>query len=131
MPTWAIVLLILGGIVAALCIGGVALLGIGAKAVTDSNTAADKDVTLSSCTDGGELVGPQATVTITNHGKSSASYFVTVEFVSSDGGTQYGTGTAIVNGLAPGQNATADATSFAAGKASGSFKCRVTKVTKT
>lgn len=134
MPTWAIVLMVVGGIVVALCIGGAALIGLGAKAVNDGNTAAAKDVSVSACTPGDssqfDLVGPKATIDITNHGSRTASYSVTVEFMSTDGSTQIGTGVALVNDLAPGQTAHADAASFAGGKGADLGNCRVTAVRK-
>lgn len=133
MPTWAIVLLVLGGLMVVACVGGVALMGLGAKSISDGNTAAKKDVSIGSCSAAGgqfDFVGPKATVDVTNHGSREASYSISVEFVSSDGGTQLGTGTAFVNNLGPGQTAHADASSFKGRSGASTFECRITKVNK-
>ena len=93
-----------------------------------SKDPAASDVTISSCTDGGGLNGPTATVEVTNHGSNTATYVVDVAFVSPGGATQLATGSAIVNNLAAGQNATTTATAFR--KVNDSFTCKVVKVSR-
>ncbi len=133
MSGWAIALIVIGVVILVLCGGGVALIGLVGKGISDSQNAAKKDVSLSSCSADQsqyDLVGPKAVVDVTNHGTRKATYSVTVEFVSSDGGTQIGTGVAVVNDLQAGQSAQADAVSFKGGQGSNAFKCNITKVSK-
>jgi hypothetical protein len=128
MPTWAIVLLVIGGVIVLACGGVVALVGLGAKGISDANEAAKNDVTISSCSVDG-VTGAKADLDVTNHGKRTASYSITVKFVSDDGATQIGTAVAFVNSPEPGQTAHPEAVSFQ-GQNSGGGKCAVDSVTK-
>jgi hypothetical protein len=125
-----IILGVVGGLLALCCLGGIFVIGGVGKAVKDDQDAAAKDVTISKCASENEIIGPQATVQVTNSSKRRASYSVEVTFESTDGATQYGSSVAFVNNLEPGQTGSADAASFSGDKGISQFKCRVTKVTR-
>lgn len=84
------------------------------------------DVKVTSCglTAGGNL---SAELEVTNSTGRERSYFVTVAFTQ--GGTQLGTATAVVNDLQPGQKAVDEAVAFVRSKPS-SLRCAVTKVSR-
>lgn len=130
MPIWLIILICVGAVAFSVCIGGTYLFGNAFSNIPGiGGSSAEKDVTIDTCDIG--VLGPEAHLSVVNSGSSRANYLITVAFESSDGGTQYGTGTAAVNDLEPGQTGSADATSFKTDVAAGTdLTCKVTGVTR-
>ena len=132
VPRWllglgvVVVVLVLG------CIGALALLGFGAKSVSDTITndqrAALADAKVSSCTTDAATGRMGATVMITNHGSDEASYLVDVAFESVVGKRQLDSTVASAEDLAAGQTASVDAPALTAPK--GGFTCKITSVTR-
>lgn len=98
--------------------------------VSATTAAALPEVTFSKCTtSSNQFEGPVATVSVTNRTSKTSNYFITVAFNSTDGATQLDTAIAVVNNLAPGQTASADALSFKSNITS-KFVCHLAKVTR-
>lgn len=130
-----------GGKVAAIVIacvgGGVLIVGGGLFALghlaggsSGGATSRAYDVTMVDCSGSGgqyDIVGAQADVEVTNKTSRPHSYIVTVSFTDDSGSTQYATGTAVINDVAPGQAGRGKATSWQGGN-SDIAKCKVTKV---
>jgi hypothetical protein len=98
--------------------------GVRSSSGNEENPPAD-DVSVTSCEadDVGFMV---AKGTVTNNSSEASDYIIEIAFESSDGATQYGTGSAFVSGLEPGQNTPLDANSLT--EAGGEFVCRITEV---
>ena len=86
------------------------------------------DVTVAGCTTDPTLNTPKATLSVVNHSSKSSNYLITVAFDAPDG-SQFDTGNASVQTLAPGQTASTDATSLKENPPSG-ITCKVTDVTR-
>ncbi len=83
------------------------------------------DVELAGCeTD--EFGYMTADLQVTNRSPEASTYSITVAFESPDGGQQFDTGAAFVDGLEPSQMRTATASSLT--EAPGDFECRVSAV---
>lgn len=93
------------------------------------NAAAARDVHVTSCGDDETRGGPTATIEILNHSRHQANYLITIDFVSTSGDTKYGTATAIVPHVNPGQTAAATAVSYAAPRGA-DFTCQITRVSR-
>jgi hypothetical protein len=87
--------------------------------VTDCHRAEDR------------LNSASATLDVTNDGDESATYFVTVTFESRNGNRQFGTGTAIVSGLAAGNTIEAETGGIVEIPDDTRFTCRVTEARRT
>ena len=85
------------------------------------------DVAITGCTTA-EFTGPEAAIEITNHSSKRSNYMVEISFESQDGANQYGTGTAFVNNLEPGQSKAETATAFEDIADGTAFTCRVVNV---
>lgn len=73
----------------------------------------EDDVTNIECVRaGGAFSTMLARVTVTNNSSDRSNYVIEVSFESADGSQQYATGTAVLNGLNPGQTTTAEADSY-------------------
>jgi hypothetical protein len=70
-----------------------------------------------------------AILTVTNHSSERSNYSVDITFTSPDGTQQYGSGGALISGLAPDQTAQEEANALE--KPSGEFKCDITDVFRT
>lgn len=70
-----------------------------------------------------------ARVTVLNNSADRSNYIIDVSFESPDGGQQYATGTALLNGLNPGQTSVADANSLTEPTVP-DITCRVQEVTR-
>ena len=112
-PRWLIGLGVVVVVLVLGCIGAFALLGFGAKSVSDTITndqkAAIADAKIGSCATDPATGFMAATVTITNHGSDQASYLVDVAFQSTNGKQQLDSTIASAEDLAAGQTATVDA----------------------
>lgn len=75
-----------------------------------------------------EFTGPEATLNVTNNSSGRSNYIIEVSFESEDGSQQYGTGTAILNNLEPGQSRTETAAAFEEVPEGASFTCRLVEV---
>lgn len=98
------------------------------QAASSANPAVD-DVTISKCDLTSVLHDPEATVAVTNHSSKTSDYIITVAFENPDG-SQFGTGTAVVNALAAGQAGSDTASTLKDGAPKG-FTCKVVDVTRT
>lgn len=101
----------------------------GASAGNNSSGKTDEldDVTVSACARE-ELFGPKATLEITNNSTDPSDYMITVSFESPDGATNFGTGNAFVQRLAPGQKKTEEVSSLETNVPEGEITCKITKV---
>lgn len=92
---------------------------------TDNPPQADVEVT--DCMTE-EFIGPKAVFNVTNNSSGRSNYIIEVSFESEDGSTQYGTGTAFLNNLEPGQSKTEEAVAFEEIPDGASFNCRLVEV---
>lgn len=133
---WKMALLGTGAVIVLACGGGAAVnTNSGSSGVTSKGSSdAKADVALTTCAMASNTFeGPEAALKITNNSSKPSNYIIEVAFVSKDGATQYDTGTAAVNGLAPGQSANEKATSLkseARTAAAAGFSCKVLNVTR-
>jgi hypothetical protein len=131
-PTnWKLIGFIVGGLSLAMAAAmGLALLG---NHGGGGGTTKDYEVRLVSCngSDGSQydIVGAQAEIEVVNKSGRAHSYTVTVAYLDATGSTQYGTGTALVNDLEPGQAGRATSTSWQGGNAN-ITKCRIIRATR-
>ncbi|MGV3760745.1 MAG: hypothetical protein ACO1PW_14550, partial [Actinomycetota bacterium] len=121
--------LIIGVILLAGLVGCVALLGGAAdeasKDIEERDAEIAKDAELIDCRAGDPWL--EAEIRVTNNSSERSNYSVDVIFESEDGATQYGSGSAYVNGLAPGQTKTEVASSLE-DVPDGPFRCEITDV---
>jgi Flp pilus assembly protein TadG len=88
------------------------------------------EVRMTGCkTSSNQFEGPIATVTVVNNTSKASNYIIDVTFDSTDGKTQLDSSVATVNNVAPGQTATADATSLKPDIKS-PYVCKVGRVTR-
>ncbi len=131
-PRWLIGLGVVVVVLVLGCVGAFALLGFGAKSVSDTimndQRAALADAKVSSCSTDAATGLMGATVTITNHGSDQASYLVDVTFQSVGGKQRLDSTVATAEDLAAGQTATVDARALTEPK--GRFTCKITSVTR-
>lgn len=93
----------------------------------NSENPPQNDVEVSAC-GVEEFSGPEATLNVTNNSSGRSNYIIEVSFESEDGAQQYGTGTAILNNLEPGQSKTETASAFEEVPEGASFTCRLVEV---
>lgn len=143
-----VVLIILIGIIAAIASGGSSKKSTTATTAASSSSQksgsttsnvlsqqapsaspAANDVSISKCGLDPTLNDPTATLTVVNHSSKTSDYVITVAFDSPDG-SQFDTGDADVQTLAPGQTGSATASSLKDGAPS-NITCKVTQVDRT
>lgn len=99
----------------------------GSGGSTGNNDKVD-DVSIARCSTSSVFGWAEASLRVTNNSSRTSSYIIDVGFESPSGSILHGTGTALVNGLEPGQSTTVDAMSTA--DVSGEFTCRVRNVNR-
>lgn len=127
LSTGAIVGIVIGAVLLVCCGGGLVFFAIGAKGVKDAQASAAKDVKIADCRLS-DLRTAEALVEVRNSGRDTATYTVTVAFLTADGDRQIDTAMAIVNDLAPGLTAQEKATSLKIGSDPVPFRCRIADV---